>query len=76
MVDTLKHNSPYLSNTLTDLFSHFVNTDAVMANSGHFSAVTSVEVVSSSAAGGLRPEVPLAASEEGMECYRMVLHTD
>ncbi|XP_029001560.1 cytoplasmic dynein 2 intermediate chain 1 [Betta splendens] len=40
------------------------STDAVMADSGHFSAVTSVEVVFSSAAGGLRPEVPLAASEE------------
>lgn len=38
-----------------------------MANSGHFSAVTSVEVVSSHALGGLRPEVPLLASEEGME---------
>lgn len=41
-----------------------------MANSGHFSAVTSVEVVSSNVVGGLRPEVPLLASEEGMEWYR------
>uniref|UniRef100_A0AAQ6IRZ2 WD repeat domain 60 n=1 Tax=Anabas testudineus TaxID=64144 RepID=A0AAQ6IRZ2_ANATE len=40
------------------------STDSVMANSGHFSAVTSVEVVSSNVVGGLRPEVPLLASEE------------
>ncbi|XP_059182754.1 cytoplasmic dynein 2 intermediate chain 1 isoform X2 [Centropristis striata] len=40
------------------------STDAVMAGSGHFSSVTSVEVVPSAAAGGLRPEVPLLASEE------------
>ncbi|XP_070784308.1 cytoplasmic dynein 2 intermediate chain 1 [Enoplosus armatus] len=40
------------------------STDAVMAGSGHFSSVTSVEVVPSSVAGGLRPEVPLLASEE------------
>ncbi|XP_054478531.1 cytoplasmic dynein 2 intermediate chain 1 isoform X2 [Anoplopoma fimbria] len=40
------------------------STDAVMAGSSHFSSVTSVEVVPSTAAGGLRPEVPLLASEE------------
>ncbi|KAM3593678.1 uncharacterized protein V6R79_018923 [Siganus canaliculatus] len=39
------------------------STDAVMASSGHFSPVTSVEVAPS-AAGGLRPEVPLLVSEE------------
>ncbi|XP_028288466.1 WD repeat-containing protein 60 [Parambassis ranga] len=38
------------------------STDAVMAASGHFSAVTSVEVVPSIVAGG--PEVPILASEE------------
>lgn len=51
-------------------FWHLVNTDAVMASSGHFSSVTSVEVVPSTVAGGLKPEVPLLASEEGMEWYR------
>ncbi|XP_039983566.1 cytoplasmic dynein 2 intermediate chain 1 isoform X2 [Xiphias gladius] len=40
------------------------STDAVMAGSGHFSSVTSVEVVPSTVAGGVRPEVPLLASEE------------
>ncbi|XP_069368895.1 cytoplasmic dynein 2 intermediate chain 1 isoform X2 [Paralichthys olivaceus] len=40
------------------------STNAVMAASGHFSSVSSVEVVPSTAAGGLRPEVPLLASEE------------
>ncbi|XP_033494622.1 cytoplasmic dynein 2 intermediate chain 1 isoform X1 [Epinephelus lanceolatus] len=40
------------------------STDSVMAGSCHFSSVTSVEVVPSAAAGGLRPEVPLLASEE------------
>ncbi|XP_070708871.1 cytoplasmic dynein 2 intermediate chain 1 isoform X1 [Pempheris klunzingeri] len=40
------------------------STDAVMAGSGHFSSVTSVEVVPSTVAGGLRPEIPLLASEE------------
>ncbi|XP_029978971.1 WD repeat-containing protein 60 isoform X2 [Sphaeramia orbicularis] len=40
------------------------STDAVMAGSGHLSSVTSVEVVPSAIAGGLRPEVPLLASEE------------
>ncbi|XP_071341089.1 cytoplasmic dynein 2 intermediate chain 1 isoform X2 [Trachinotus anak] len=40
------------------------STDAVLAGSGHFSSVTSVEVVPSTVAGGLRPEVPLLASEE------------
>ncbi|XP_051266842.1 cytoplasmic dynein 2 intermediate chain 1 isoform X1 [Dicentrarchus labrax] len=40
------------------------STDAVMAGSGHFSSVTSVEVVPSTVAGGLRPEVPFLASEE------------
>nr|XP_046227327.1 cytoplasmic dynein 2 intermediate chain 1 isoform X2 [Scatophagus argus] len=40
------------------------STDAVMASSGHFSCVTSVEVVPSTVAGGLGPEVPLLASEE------------
>uniref|UniRef100_UPI0037E9570D cytoplasmic dynein 2 intermediate chain 1 n=1 Tax=Semicossyphus pulcher TaxID=241346 RepID=UPI0037E9570D len=40
------------------------STDAVMAGSSHFSSVTSVEVVPSAAAGGVRPEVPLLASEE------------
>ena len=43
-----------------------------MAASAHLSSVSSVEVVPSTAAGGLRPEVPLLASEEGMECYRKV----
>ncbi|KAM9839249.1 cytoplasmic dynein 2 intermediate chain 1 [Aulostomus maculatus] len=38
------------------------STDAVC--SAHFSCVTSVEVVPSAVAGGLRPEVPLLASEE------------
>ncbi|XP_074550066.1 cytoplasmic dynein 2 intermediate chain 1 isoform X2 [Halichoeres trimaculatus] len=40
------------------------STDAVMAGSGHFSSVTSVEVVPSAAGWGLGPEVPLLASEE------------
>ncbi|XP_070842664.1 cytoplasmic dynein 2 intermediate chain 1 [Chaetodon trifascialis] len=40
------------------------STDAVMSSAGHFSSVTSVEVVPSTVAGGLRPEVPLLASEE------------
>ncbi|XP_074477820.1 cytoplasmic dynein 2 intermediate chain 1 isoform X2 [Sebastes fasciatus] len=40
------------------------STDAVMSGSGHFSSVTSVEVVPSAVAGGPRPEVPLLASEE------------
>ncbi|XP_056220364.1 cytoplasmic dynein 2 intermediate chain 1 isoform X2 [Seriola aureovittata] len=40
------------------------STDAVMGGSGHFSSVTSVEVVPSTVAGGLRPDVPLLASEE------------
>ncbi|XP_058482777.1 cytoplasmic dynein 2 intermediate chain 1 isoform X2 [Solea solea] len=40
------------------------STDAVMASSGHLSSVSSVEVVPSTAAGGLRPEIPLLASEE------------
>uniref|UniRef100_A0A3P8T8R5 Dynein 2 intermediate chain 1 n=1 Tax=Amphiprion percula TaxID=161767 RepID=A0A3P8T8R5_AMPPE len=40
------------------------STDAVMAGSGHFSSVTSVEVVPSTVAGEIRPEVPLLASEE------------
>ncbi|XP_040022838.2 cytoplasmic dynein 2 intermediate chain 1 isoform X1 [Gasterosteus aculeatus] len=40
------------------------STDAVMAGSSHFSSVTSVEVVPSTAPGGLRPEVPLLASVE------------
>ncbi|XP_042366337.1 cytoplasmic dynein 2 intermediate chain 1 [Plectropomus leopardus] len=40
------------------------STDAVMAGSCHFSSVTSVEVVPSAVAGGLRSEVPLLASEE------------
>ncbi|XP_030254470.1 WD repeat-containing protein 60 isoform X2 [Sparus aurata] len=40
------------------------STDAVMAGSGHFSCVTSVEVVPSAVAGGLQSEVPLLASEE------------
>ncbi|XP_069552392.1 cytoplasmic dynein 2 intermediate chain 1 [Brachyistius frenatus] len=40
------------------------STDAVMAGSGHLSSVTSVEVVPSAVAGGLRAEVPLLASEE------------
>ncbi|KAM9337393.1 LOW QUALITY PROTEIN: cytoplasmic dynein 2 intermediate chain 1 [Symphorus nematophorus] len=40
------------------------STDAVMSSLGHFSSVTSVEVVPSAVAGGLRPEVPLLASEE------------
>ncbi|XP_047468098.1 cytoplasmic dynein 2 intermediate chain 1 isoform X2 [Mugil cephalus] len=40
------------------------STDAVMVGSGHFSPVTSVEVVPSTAAEGLRSEVPLLASEE------------
>ncbi|KAF7669959.1 hypothetical protein LDENG_00105480 [Lucifuga dentata] len=40
------------------------STDAVLAGSGHFSSVSSVEVVPSTIAGGLRPEAPLLASEE------------
>ncbi|KAM7369817.1 hypothetical protein PAMP_011108 [Pampus punctatissimus] len=40
------------------------STDAVMAGSGHLSSVMSVEVVPSAIVGGLRPEVPLLASEE------------
>ncbi|KAM4718526.1 cytoplasmic dynein 2 intermediate chain 1 isoform 2-T2 [Anableps anableps] len=40
------------------------STDAVMSGSGHVSPVTSIEVVPSFVAGGLRPEVPLLASEE------------
>ncbi|TWW70870.1 WD repeat-containing protein 60, partial [Takifugu flavidus] len=40
------------------------STDAVMARWGHFSSVVSVEAVSSAAAGELRSEVPLLASEE------------
>lgn len=48
------------------LFCHTVTVDAVMANSGHLSAVTSVEVVPS-AAGGDKLESPLLASEEGAE---------
>lgn len=48
------------------LFCHTVTVDAVMANSGHLSAVTSVEVVPS-AAGGDELESPLLASEEGAE---------
>ncbi|CAJ1082070.1 WD repeat-containing protein 60 isoform X3 [Xyrichtys novacula] len=40
------------------------STDAVMGGSGHFSSVTSVEVVPSAVAVGLRPEVPFLASEE------------
>ncbi|KAG7224985.1 hypothetical protein INR49_014902 [Caranx melampygus] len=40
------------------------STDAIMAGSGHFSSVTSIEVVPSTVAAGLRPEVPLLASEE------------
>ncbi|XP_031705875.1 WD repeat-containing protein 60 isoform X1 [Anarrhichthys ocellatus] len=40
------------------------STDAVMAALSHVSSVTSVEVVPSTAPGGLRPEVPLLASEE------------
>lgn len=48
------------------LFYHTVTVDAVMANSGHQSAVTSVEVVPS-AAGGDQLESPLLASEEGAE---------
>ncbi|XP_016528678.1 WD repeat-containing protein 60 isoform X1 [Poecilia formosa] len=40
------------------------STDAVMSGSGHVSPVTSVEVVPSFVAGGLRPEVALLASEE------------
>ncbi|KAM9826924.1 LOW QUALITY PROTEIN: cytoplasmic dynein 2 intermediate chain 1 [Neosynchiropus ocellatus] len=39
-------------------------TDAVMANAAHFSCVTSLEIVPSSAAGVRRPEVPLLTSEE------------
>lgn len=58
------------------LFCHLVNTDAVMAGSGHFSPVTSVEAVPSTVAGGLRPEVPLLASEEGIEWYRNGQHID
>lgn len=49
------------------LFCHVVITDAVMAVSGHFSTVMSVEVVPSVIAEGLRSEVPFLASEEGME---------
>lgn len=48
------------------LFCHTVTVDAVMANSGHLSAITSVEVVPS-AAGGDELESPLLASEEGAE---------
>ncbi|XP_034428661.1 WD repeat-containing protein 60 isoform X2 [Hippoglossus hippoglossus] len=40
------------------------STSAVMAASAHLSSVSSVEVVPSTAAGSLRPEVPLLASEE------------
>uniref|UniRef100_H3CJY9 Dynein 2 intermediate chain 1 n=1 Tax=Tetraodon nigroviridis TaxID=99883 RepID=H3CJY9_TETNG len=40
------------------------STDAVMASSGHFSPVTSIEAVPSAAAGELRSEVPLLASQE------------
>ncbi|XP_041823466.1 cytoplasmic dynein 2 intermediate chain 1 isoform X2 [Melanotaenia boesemani] len=40
------------------------STDAVMAASAHFSPVTSVEVVPSTVARGLRAQVPLLASEE------------
>ncbi|XP_076017233.1 cytoplasmic dynein 2 intermediate chain 1 [Genypterus blacodes] len=40
------------------------STDAVLAGSGHFSSVSSVEVVPSTAAGGLRPADLLLASEE------------
>lgn len=40
------------------------STDAVMAVSGHFSTVMSVEVVPSVIAEGLRSEVPFLASEE------------
>ncbi|XP_029934940.1 WD repeat-containing protein 60 isoform X2 [Myripristis murdjan] len=40
------------------------STDAILAGSGHLSSVSSVEVVPSTVAGGLRPEVPLLASEE------------
>ncbi|XP_053715512.1 cytoplasmic dynein 2 intermediate chain 1 isoform X1 [Synchiropus splendidus] len=39
-------------------------TDAVMANAAHFSCVTSLEIVPSTAAGVRRPEVPLLTSEE------------
>lgn len=48
------------------LFCHTVTVDAVMANSGHLSAVTSVEVVPS-AVGGDELESPLLPSEEGAE---------
>lgn len=41
-----------------------------MARWGHLSSVVSVEAVPSAAAGELRPEVPLLASEEGTECNR------
>lgn len=41
-----------------------------MASSGHFSSVVSIEAVSSAAAGELRSEVPLLASQEGTECFR------
>ncbi|CAI5672986.1 unnamed protein product [Oreochromis niloticus] len=40
------------------------STDAVLAATGHFSSVTSVEVVPSALAGELRADVPLLASEE------------
>ncbi|XP_062415042.1 cytoplasmic dynein 2 intermediate chain 1 isoform X2 [Pungitius pungitius] len=40
------------------------STDALMAGSAHISSVTSVEVVPSTAPGGLRPEAPLLASED------------
>ncbi|XP_026148002.1 WD repeat-containing protein 60 isoform X2 [Mastacembelus armatus] len=40
------------------------STDAVMANSGHFSSVISVEAVPSTVAGGLSPDVPLLDSED------------
>ncbi|XP_030611818.1 WD repeat-containing protein 60 isoform X2 [Archocentrus centrarchus] len=40
------------------------STDSVMAASGHFSCVTSIEVVPSALTGELRPDIPLLASEE------------
>uniref|UniRef100_A0A672JCP7 WD repeat domain 60 n=1 Tax=Salarias fasciatus TaxID=181472 RepID=A0A672JCP7_SALFA len=42
------------------------STDAVMAGLGHFSPVSSIEVAPSAVTGGLRPDVPLLASEEEM----------
>lgn len=48
------------------LFCHTVNTDAVMANWGHVSPVTAVEVVPSSV-GGCKLESSLLTSEEGAE---------